>query len=149
MGHFQTGSILAGSGSIPAEREAPGGTLLNGYVLQTTPGDAVRKIHTTGLIIQIRGSDGHVHCAPSDVRQAAVPHIARTEVLEVAVDARGAFVLTSAISSASNDVVGAEAQTTQLPVQDPADVCALLAGTMHDVSKHRCARDGRVYVVLP
>ena len=87
--------------------------------------------------------------APSDVRQAAVPHIARTEVLDVAVDARGAFVLTSAISSASKDVVGAEAHTTQLPFQGPADICALLAGTMHDVSKQRGAGDGRVYVVLP
>ena len=113
--HFQPGSILAGAGSIPEEREAPEGTPLNGYGPQTTPGDAARKIRTKGLIIQIRGSDGHVHCAPRDVRQAAVPHIARTEVLEVAVDARGAFVLTSAISSASNDVVGAEAHTTQLP----------------------------------
>ena len=87
---------------------------MNSYAPQTTPGDAVRKIRTKGLIIEIRGSDGHVHCAPSDVRQAAVPHIARTEVLEVAVDARGAFVLTSAISNASKDVVGAEAHTTQL-----------------------------------
>ena len=43
-----------------------------------------------------------------------MPPIARTEGLKVAVDARGAFVLTSSIASANDDVVGAEAQTVQL-----------------------------------
>ena len=129
--------------SILEEPEAPLSRATNGDLPQTTPGDALDKVGAKGLILQTRGSDGHVRRAPSDVGQATVPYIAWVEVLEVAVDARGALVLTSTVSSASHDIIDIEAHTSQLLLKDTADIAALLARTVADVSEHGGAPNGR------
>ena len=64
-------------------------------------------------------------------------------MLEVAVDARGAFVLPTTVPGSSDDIKDAEAHTAQLALEDPRDVGALLAGAVHDVGKHGEALDGR------
>lgn len=73
--------------------------------------------------------------------QATVAHIARAEVLEVPVNARCTFVLTTTVTSACYHVIAAEAQTAQLLLEDPTYVNALLAGAMHDVCQVRGATD--------
>ena len=57
-------------------------------------------------------------------------HIARSEALNVAVDARGSLVLTSTATSACNDAIAIEAHTMQRILDDPADIRTLFARAM-------------------
>ena len=73
--------------------------------------------------------------------QATVAHIARTEVLEVLVNAGGALVLSATITSACYDVIALEAQTAELLLEDPTDMGALFARAMNDVREAGGASD--------
>ena len=118
---------------ILEQPEAPINTFSNSDLPQSGPRDAFAEVGTDGLVFQTGGSDGHIARAPCDVGQATVAHIARAEVLEVPVNARGTLVLSTTVTSACHDVITVEAQTAQLLLEDPTYVNALFAGAVHDV----------------
>ena len=142
-GRSSAEELLALSGPIPEQPEAPFSYWKNGDGPEAVPRDAVCQVGAEGLIVKVRGPDGHVTRAPRNVRQAPATDISMTELLEGALDARGPFVLTAAVPGSCDDIEDAEAHTAQLALEDPRDVRALLARTMHDVCQHGQALAGR------
>ena len=128
--------LLTPPRAILEEPEAPVMRRSHGDAPQPPPSDALNEVGAEGLVVEARGADGHVGGAPSNVGQAPVADIAWAEVLEVLVNAGGALVFAASVSCACDDIIGTEAHTTQLLLEDPADIGTLLASAMHDVSEH-------------
>jgi hypothetical protein len=130
-----TKEALALLSGIFEEPKATISRVLCGNLSEATPGHTLAQIGSQGLIVESRGSNGHVTGSPGDVWDASSTNIPRVEVLEVRMDPRMTLIFASSISSTRYHIKAIEAQSGQLLLSDSADLHSFLARAVHDVPR--------------
>ena len=111
---------LALRGSIPEEVQPTAAPPLHSDVPQPYPGNPIPEVCNDPPVIEVRQgkgvANGLVGHSPGDVREAPPAHVPTALLLEGGVDPRRTLIFSSAISYTSHNVVGAQAQPSELPL---------------------------------